>query len=83
MPDFNYRVTLNALNLEIYGIDQNKVDVGGIGGDASGRVQVIGWEVDSHGSSRLPVAPNDSQRLPTAPPYDLKYTLLLASNDSH
>ena len=34
MPDFNYRVTLNALNLEIYGLDQNKVDVGGIGGDS-------------------------------------------------
>lgn len=40
MPDFNYRVTLNALNLEIYGIDQNKADVGGIGGDSSGHVQV-------------------------------------------
>mmetsp|Transcript_25667 Transcript_25667/g.59961 ORF Transcript_25667/g.59961 Transcript_25667/m.59961 type:complete len:437 (-) Transcript_25667:396-1706(-) len=40
MPDFNYRVTLNALNLEIYGLDQNKVDVRGIGGDSSGHVQV-------------------------------------------
>ena len=36
--------------------------------------KVIGGEVDS--------APNDSQQHPTAP-YDLKYTLLLAPNDSH
>ncbi len=39
MPDFNYQYTINALNLEIYGIDQNYVDVGGIGGDAGGHAQ--------------------------------------------
>jgi hypothetical protein len=36
LPDFNYRVTLDALNLEIFGIDQNYVDVGGIGGGGDG-----------------------------------------------
>ena len=35
LPDFNYRTTLNALNLEIYGIDQNYKDVSGIGGNNS------------------------------------------------
>ena len=29
LPDFNYRATLNALNLEIYGLDQNYQDAGG------------------------------------------------------
>ena len=40
MPDFNYRVTIDALNLEILAIDQNYKDLGGIGGDSSGHVQV-------------------------------------------
>jgi hypothetical protein len=40
VPDFNYRATLDALNLEVFGLDQNYVDVGGIGGDASGHAQV-------------------------------------------
>ena len=35
MPDFNYRATLDALNFEIYGLDQNYKDVGGIGGNNS------------------------------------------------
>lgn len=35
LPDFNYRATLNALNLEIYGIDQNYHDVNGTGGNNS------------------------------------------------
>ena len=35
MPDFNYRATLDALNLEIFGLDQNYVDIHGIGGNAN------------------------------------------------
>jgi hypothetical protein len=35
LPDFNYRATLDALNFEIYGLDQNYKDVSGIGGNNS------------------------------------------------
>lgn len=38
-PVVNYRYTLDALNLEIYAVDQNYVDVGGIGGDAGGHAK--------------------------------------------
>ncbi|KAJ1458343.1 hypothetical protein M885DRAFT_513479 [Pelagophyceae sp. CCMP2097] len=37
LPDFNYKYTIDALNLEIYGLDQNCVDPHGIGGDDDGR----------------------------------------------
>ena len=40
------------------------------------QAKVIGWEVYSHSSSRLQMAPNDSQRLPTAP-YGYKHTCWL------
>mmetsp|Transcript_7841 Transcript_7841/g.24544 ORF Transcript_7841/g.24544 Transcript_7841/m.24544 type:complete len:395 (-) Transcript_7841:228-1412(-) len=40
MPDFNYRTTLDALNLEVYGLDQNYVDVSGIGGSPVGHAAV-------------------------------------------
>ena len=40
LPDFNYRATLNALNLEVFGIDQNYKDVSGIGGNNSTHVKV-------------------------------------------
>jgi len=40
LPDFNYRATLDALNLEIYGIDQNYKDVSGIGGNNSTHVKI-------------------------------------------
>jgi hypothetical protein len=35
MPDFNYRVTIDALNFELFAIDQNYGDVSGIGGNPS------------------------------------------------
>jgi hypothetical protein len=47
------RTTLNDLNLEIYGIDQNYVDVGGIGGDAGGHSQVDHVCGSGHLASRL------------------------------
>ena len=40
LPDFNYRMSLDALNLEVFGLDQNYVDVSGIGGDAGGHKAV-------------------------------------------
>lgn len=40
MPDFNYRYTVNQLNLEVYVLDQNALYLSHIGGDASGRVFV-------------------------------------------
>ena len=40
MPDFNYRATLHALNLEIFAIDQNYGDVIGIGGNPTTHVKV-------------------------------------------
>ena len=43
---------------------------------AQSEPKVIGWEVYSHGSPRLPTAAYNLK-------YTLKYTLLLASNDSH
>ena len=45
-PDFNYRVTLNALNLEVYGLDQNYYDVPGVGDWWRGRRrhhEACGW----------------------------------------
>ena len=41
MPDFNWRYTIDALNLEVYGLDQNYVDAGGIGGDDLGHASVL------------------------------------------
>ena len=38
MPDFNYRLTLDALNLEIFALDQNYVDVDGIGGGGNDEI---------------------------------------------
>jgi hypothetical protein len=35
MPDFNYRVTIDALNFELLAVDQNYGDVSGIGGNPS------------------------------------------------
>lgn len=40
VPDYNYRYTIDALNLEVFGLDQNYQDGDGIGGDASGHDQV-------------------------------------------
>ena len=40
LPDFNYRVTLDALNFELIVVDQNYRDVAGIGGNNSTHTQV-------------------------------------------
>lgn len=40
LPDYNYRYTIDALNLEVFGLDQNYNDVDGIGGDSTGHDQV-------------------------------------------
>ena len=41
LPDFSYRMGLAALNLEVFGIDQNYVDLPGIGGDATGHAKKL------------------------------------------
>ena len=40
LPDFNYRVTLDALNFELIVVDQNYRDVAGIGGNNSTHTKV-------------------------------------------
>jgi hypothetical protein len=41
LPDFNYRMRLDALNLEVFGLDQNYVDAKGIGGGPDGQAEVL------------------------------------------
>lgn len=40
MPDFSYRMTLDALNFELFALDQNYGDVSGIGGNPGTHVLV-------------------------------------------